>query len=100
MERAPDAAGPTLGVAPSGDLEGGRVGLDDRVEDRIEAVDPTEIGLRQLDRRELTGRQARAELRDRCFEPRSGRVPVDGWDQRGTDGRIVATTGPRRGRMC
>ena len=76
---------PALRVASGGDVEGGGVRLDDRVEDRVEAVDPAEVRLGQLDRGQVTGRQQRVQLRDRCLEPRSGRVLVDVWDQRGVD---------------
>ena len=95
MERPTNAPRSALGVPPGGDVEGCGVRLDDRVEDRIEPVDPSQVRLGQLQGGEVTGRQQRAQLRDRCLEPRSGRVPVDVWDQRGTDARIVASTGPR-----
>ena len=38
VQRTAAPAGPSLGVTPRGDLEGGRVGLDDRVEQRDRAA--------------------------------------------------------------
>src|SRR4051794_14739706 len=89
VERPADASVPAFPVASGGDREGRRVRLDDGMKDGIEAADPLEIRRGQSDRRDLPGREQRGELRDRRLEPRSGRVLVDGWDQRASDRRIV-----------
>ena len=97
VERTPDAAGPALRVTSGGDVEGGRVRLDDRVEDGVEALDPVAGTPRSArPRTGLPGREQRVQLRDRCLEPRSGRVLVDGWDQRGGDATHRSERGPRR----
>ena len=90
MERTASTAGPTFGVAPGGDLEGGGVRLDDRVEERIEPLDAAQIRLGQLDAAQAARNHEPLEFEDRGLEPRSGLVSVGAWRQSVVDRHILA----------
>ena len=95
MQRTAAPAGPSLGVTPGGDLQGGGVGLDDRVEQGIEAPDAVEVCLGQLDAAQRARRHQRLEFRDRGLEPRGGLVGVRPWRHSLVDRPMVAA-GDRR----
>ena len=90
VEGTARAAGPPLGVTPGGDRRGVGVGLDDGVEDRVQALDPPEVGRGQLRAAEPAVGHQRLELIDRGLEPWSALVRIRPWRQRLVDGAIVA----------
>ncbi len=89
MERTADAAAAALPVPAGRDGEGVGVRLDDGVEEGIEALDPREIGRRQLGARRFPGGQARPEVDDRRLEPRCVLVRVAPWLRLTVDPLIV-----------
>ena len=90
MERTASTAGPALGVAPGGDLEGCGIRLDDRVEEWVEPLDAAQVRLGQLDAAQVARNHEHSDFVDRGLEPRSSFVSVDAWRRSVVDRHILA----------
>ena len=70
VEGPPDTAVPPFAIPPRGGVDGVAVGLDDRVEQRVQRLDPVEVGRRQLDAGQAPMAHQPLQLGDRGLEPR------------------------------
>ena len=64
VQRTTVRARPAFAIEPRGDPDRLRVGLDDGAEQRVQSIDPPQVGLRQLAAGELAGCHERLQVRD------------------------------------